>query len=58
MATYKKITAPISIKDLDVREMANQVASKENKMVATLCSEILRNSLKAMIVISSAKSQQ
>jgi hypothetical protein len=57
MATYKKITAPISIKDLDVREMANQVASKENKMVATLCSEILRNSLKAMIVTLSAKSQ-
>ena len=58
MASYKKTNSPIFIADHDIREMANEVAACENKMVTTMCSEILRDSLKVMIGNMTARSQQ
>jgi len=57
MAAYKETKSPILIKDSDIREMANAVARQENKMVTTLCSEVLRDSLKSMLRTASCECQ-
>jgi hypothetical protein len=49
MATYKELKTRINIGDIDIREMANEAAKREDMPVTSFCSRILRERLKSIL---------